>query len=112
MPYCDYCEEEFDNIAALARHIKKVHSPATVKKKEEGDTKPCPVCEFKLKWTTATSRQLTVCPRCLCWYYLDSGQLFQPPPEKCMAEQAGEPCPNIQHQVYYKRWQESQVSSR
>jgi len=107
MPFCDYCEEEFDNMSALARHIKKVHGQVAVKKEAEGDTHACPVCLLKQKWTSAIAQNLAVCPRCLTWYMLDSGKLAQPPPERCVAERLGFPCTAPEHKKYWRLYTES-----
>jgi len=111
---CYECGEEVDDILALGRHINDVHKNFREKRKgkksttgREGDTHACPVCLLILKWTTATSQQLTVCPVCLTWYWLDSGNLEQPPPEKCVSERSGDPCEAPEHNKYYRLYFES-----
>jgi len=110
MPVCDYCDEEFSTMGQLARHIKKVHQPSETPHESTG-YKPCPVCNWGAKkGELVPEHDLTVCPRCLCWYQTGSGKLEQPPPERCLAERSGYPCLNPEHKVFYERYMASRAN--
>lgn len=112
MVECKHCGETFDDALSLGRHIRHKHHK---QKEEPGDTKKviCPVCDFVIPggWGP-DSMDLTVCERCLCFFNSRTGELEKPPPEKCVAELAGLPCPNPQHKVYYRRYVESEQAQR
>ena len=101
---CKYCDEEFDDILALGRHIGSKHrgeKETPVKR----DHYPCPVCFFQQTWTTPVpGHPLTVCPQCLAWYDEVTGALVQPPPEKCIYERSGLPCKAPMHKYYYEQY--------
>lgn len=108
MPFCDFCEAEFDSMGVLARHIKKMHGVAAREAEPQKGAQPCPICGLRLPWTIANSQQLTVCPRCLSWYYLDNGNLEQPPPERCINERLRLPCTAPEHKYYYEQYMKKQ----
>lgn len=110
MPVCPYCEREFVNQAALAGHIGRKHwDQAHVEVPPlptlSGDNQPCPVCGYKLPWTTVDdSYPLTACPRCRCIYDSSSGQPSRLPEELAAAVAGGQPCPNPMYTYYYKKY--------
>lgn len=107
MPVCDYCNEEFHTMGQLARHIKKVHQPSETPHVSKG-YKSCPVCSWGAnKGEPVPENDLTVCPRCLCWYHTGNGKLEQPPPEKCIYERSGEHCRAPEHKKYYEQYMAS-----
>ena len=109
MAICPYCEREFGSQAALAGHIGRKHpDEAHVEVPKVGgrdlSVKPCPACGYKLPFTsTVRNYSLTVCPRCLCQYDMISAEVERPPPEFCVAELAGHPCPNGAHKLYWRK---------
>ena len=101
---CFVCGDEFKDMPALARHKKKYHPKEKEEVKESG-MMSCPVCHLPSPWSQIGIRQtLTVCSRCLCIYDLTSGDVIEPPPEFCFAEEHGQPCPLPAHKYYNREF--------
>ena len=99
---CDECGTEFGLMSQLARHIKKEHRSTPTVKKTSAVQAPCPVCDFKLPYTTASADwPRTICPVCLSQYDQIKGELFSPPPQKCIYELYGLPCGAPEHKKWY-----------
>jgi DNA-directed RNA polymerase subunit RPC12/RpoP len=99
---CHVCNDEFKDMPALARHIKKYH-PTETRAARSASVKPCPVCSFKLPYSSGWAEcTYTVCPRCLSHFNPMSGELIVGPPELCHAEKAGLPCKQPLHKKYYR----------
>lgn len=101
---CHVCNDEFKDMPALARHIKKYH-PTETRAARQASIKPCPVCSFQLPFTTSLSEcNYTVCPQCLSHFNPSSGGLINGPPEFCQAEKVGMPCKQPLHKKYFKEY--------
>lgn len=102
---CESCGKEFlkqQSLAAHLRYCKGESSEALPKERYSGE---CPVCHLKLPFTSVSHDfPHTMCARCLTCFNQVTGDLVELPPEECVAERIGRPCPNPAHKRYREQY--------
>jgi hypothetical protein len=102
---CPECGNEFKKQQSLAAHLRYCSGEASAAVARERYSGECPVCHLKLPFTTmAHDYPQTICAQCLTCFNRVTGDMIEPPPEECLAERIGRPCPNPAHKRYREQW--------
>lgn len=102
---CELCGKEFKKQQSLAAHLRYCNGESSQAKPPDRYSGECPVCHLKLPFATmAHDIPKTICARCLTYFNQVTGDLIELPPEECLAERIGRPCPNPAHKRYREKY--------